>query len=88
MRILACIVLVFLASQAGAGEAGAVARLQALEAGSSFEVAQAFDCRRKTCPQMVSCAEACYKLTVCGDRRRDGDNDGIPCENICSRPCR
>jgi hypothetical protein len=23
----------------------------------------------------------------CGQGRRDGDNDGIPCENLCSRRC-
>ncbi|MFS4438527.1 excalibur calcium-binding domain-containing protein [Paracoccaceae bacterium GXU_MW_L88] len=51
-------------------------------------LAQTYDCRRKTCGQMRSCDEACYKLTVCGDTARDGDNDGIPCESICgTRRC-
>ena len=49
--------------------------------------AQAFDCSRATCTQIRSCEEACYKLRVCGHSRRDGDNDGIPCENLCSRRC-
>ena len=53
----------------------------------AFLLAQSFSCSRKTCSQMRSCAEACHALLVCGDRRRDGDNDGIPCENICSRRC-
>lgn len=49
--------------------------------------AQAYDCSNKTCKQISSCEEACYKLLVCGHRKRDADNDGIPCENLCSRPC-
>ena len=52
-----------------------------------FLTAQAFTCARKTCGQMTSCAEACHALTVCGDRARDGDNDGIPCESLCSARC-
>lgn len=40
------------------------------------------DCS-KTCPQMSSCEEAYYQLNVCGCSIRDGDNDGVPCENIC-----
>ena len=54
---------------------------------SQFVQAQSFDCSRKTCTQIRSCAEACHKLLVCGDTRRDGDGDGIPCENLCSRRC-
>lgn len=51
-------------------------------------LAQSFSCTpRKTCGQMRSCAEACHALVVCGDTRRDGDHDGIPCEKLCSRPC-
>lgn len=52
-----------------------------------FLIAQTFTCTRKTCGQMASCAEACHALTVCGDRARDRDNDGIPCESLCSTPC-
>lgn len=37
----------------------------------------------KTCGQMISCEEAYYHLTVCGHSKRDGDNDGVPCESIC-----
>lgn len=48
---------------------------------------QAYDCSNKTCTQISSCEEACYKLTVCGHRKRDADNDGIPCENLCARRC-
>ena len=38
----------------------------------------------KTCGQMSSCREAYFQLNNCGCRRRDGDNDGVPCESICS----
>jgi len=37
----------------------------------------------KTCTQITSCAEAYYQLNSCGCSVRDGDNDGIPCENLC-----
>lgn len=37
----------------------------------------------KTCPEMNSCAEAYFYLNTCGDSARDGDNDGVPCEDIC-----
>lgn len=37
----------------------------------------------KTCEQMVSCEEAYFQLNQCGCRRRDADNDGVPCENMC-----
>jgi hypothetical protein len=37
----------------------------------------------KTCPQMASCEEAYFQLQQCGCSRRDGDNDGVPCEDIC-----
>lgn len=40
------------------------------------------DCS-KTCSQMSSCDEAYYQLNNCGCGRRDGDNDGVPCESIC-----
>jgi hypothetical protein len=38
---------------------------------------------KKTCPQMSSCEEAYYQLNQCGCSIRDGDGDGVPCENIC-----
>ena len=53
----------------------------------AFRTAQAFDCRDVSCKKLRSCAEACYKLLQCGQSKRDGDNDGIPCENLCSRRC-
>lgn len=37
----------------------------------------------KTCTQITSCEEAYYQLNICGCNIRDGDNDGVPCENIC-----
>ncbi|WP_316861500.1 excalibur calcium-binding domain-containing protein [uncultured Cohaesibacter sp.] len=51
-----------------------------------FEVAMAQSCaRQKTCSQMKSCKEATYYFKVCGHSRRDGDNDGIPCEKLCGK---
>lgn len=37
----------------------------------------------KTCSNMSSCEEAYYQLNTCGCSVRDGDDDGVPCENIC-----
>lgn len=45
--------------------------------------ARAFDCAETKCPAITSCAEAAYKLLVCGHHKRDADGDGIPCENLC-----
>ena len=38
---------------------------------------------RQTCKQMTTCEEAVI-LWCNGYRRADADNDGIPCENVCS----
>ncbi|MFZ7093671.1 excalibur calcium-binding domain-containing protein [Primorskyibacter sp. 2E233] len=54
---------------------------------NAFRTTQAFDCRDVSCKRLSSCAEACYKLLQCGQTKRDGDRDGIPCENLCSRRC-
>ncbi len=37
----------------------------------------------KTCPNMSSCEEAYYQFNNCGCSIRDGDKDGVPCENVC-----
>jgi hypothetical protein len=37
---------------------------------------------RLSCKQMSSCEDA-VALWCSGYRRADGDNDGIPCENVC-----
>jgi len=43
-----------------------------------------FSCNcSKTCPNMISCAEAQYQLNICGCSARDGDNDGIACDADC-----
>ena len=44
----------------------------------------AFSCEPKTCAAMDSCAEALHQLYVCGRSRLDGNQNGIPCESICS----
>ena len=35
------------------------------------------------CTGMSSCEEAQFYFRHCGVSRLDGDNDGIPCENLC-----
>jgi hypothetical protein len=46
--------------------------------------APAFSCTvRKTCSQMLSCAEAQYHLRQCGNVSLDRDGDGIPCNAVC-----
>lgn len=45
--------------------------------------AVALDCAETKCGDMRACAEAHHKLTVCGHKKRDADNDGIPCETLC-----
>lgn len=78
------IILMMLSASAHAGPVSE--RLQTLS-GKEVQIAQSFTCARKTCGRMRSCAEACHALLVCGDTARDGDNDGIPCETLCSRRC-
>lgn len=42
-------------------------------------------CGTKTyCRDMRDCEEALYFLNTCGLTRLDGDNDGMPCEKLCS----
>jgi len=44
----------------------------------------AYSCNcSKTCPEMISCAEAQYQLNTCGCTRRDADHDGIACDADC-----
>ena len=47
--------------------------------------AWAFDCSPAYCSKMTTCAEAYYKLEVCWHTKRDGDRDGVPCENLCGK---
>ncbi|MEZ5870376.1 MAG: excalibur calcium-binding domain-containing protein [Nitratireductor sp.] len=45
---------------------------------------QQFDCSvRKSCKQMVICEEATFHLRTCGNRKLDGNHDGIACNSIC-----
>ena len=60
-----------------------VARVQQ-PAQSEAPAQPAYSCNcSKTCGAMSSCREAYFQLNNCGCRRRDGDNDGVPCESIC-----
>lgn len=45
--------------------------------------ASAIEVAARSCKQVSSCEEAVI-LWCNGYRRADGDNDGIPCENVCS----
>jgi endonuclease YncB( thermonuclease family) len=46
---------------------------------------RAFECNcNLTCSQISSCDEAYYQLNSCGCNRLDGNNDGIPCTNLCT----
>jgi len=47
-----------------------------------------YSCTKKRCSEMSSCDEACYQFVKCGFSRLDRDKDQIPCENVCSRPCK
>ena len=38
---------------------------------------------RKTCGRMASCEEARFHLKQCGNKRLDGDGDGVPCNSLC-----
>jgi endonuclease YncB( thermonuclease family) len=38
---------------------------------------------KRTCSQMVSCAEARFHLEECGLTHLDGDADGMPCNALC-----
>ena len=40
---------------------------------------------KKYCSQMASCSEANFYLQHCGVSGLDGDNDGKPCERLCSQ---
>lgn len=50
-------------------------------------VATSYDGRVVSCKYLSRCEEACFKPIQCGQTKRDGDHDGIPCENLCARPC-
>ena len=45
--------------------------------------AQRYTCAEKHCSDMRDCGEVWYGLTVCGNRKLDGNNDGIACNSLC-----
>ncbi len=48
------------------------------------QVPMQFTCGSKQyCREMASCEEARFHLRQCGITTLDGDDDGVPCENIC-----
>ena len=73
-----------LASCAGAGGQRLAQRAPVTTPLASNAASTSYSCSiRKTCGQMSSCAEAQFHLNECGNRRLDGDNDGVPCEKLC-----
>lgn len=41
------------------------------------------DCSRTCTGAILTCEEAYFQLNQCGCSRRDDDDDGVPCENLC-----
>ncbi len=83
-------VAIFLIALAFSQPAGAGERRETLAGGRDIlapRVAAQCGAKRR-CSQMKSCKEACFYLLKCGLTRLDRDKDGIPCEKICSRPCK
>ena len=73
--------LVLAGSQLGSAlafdQSGSSPLIDRLESLRSFQVAQAGSCKAAgTCREAV-------QMWCGGYRRADGDNDGIPCENVC-----
>lgn len=51
-------------------------------------IPEKFTCGTKRfCGQMSSCNEACFYLQQCGLTKLDGNNDGIPCNQLCLTNC-
>jgi hypothetical protein len=71
---------------ASATATGSVQAAQVQKCTTTINVSDS--CREpKNCPAIRTCAEANYRLTVCGHRWLDGvpTRNGIPCEAICGR---
>lgn len=63
-----------------------LAVLLALTIAIAPTAAQAQSCNREPkCTQIRSCQEADFYFRQCGHYKRDGDNDGIPCEDLCGK---
>ncbi|SFE00555.1 hypothetical protein [Roseivivax sediminis] len=86
MRFFALVFMALLGTFAATADAAEVST-EIPDLLKPYLVAQAFDCSDVSCKRLRSCEEACFKLLQRGQRVRDGDDHGIPCENLCSRPC-
>lgn len=50
----------------------------------SSQSAENYSCDgKRTCKQMLTCAEATFYLRQCGVGSLDGDRDGMPCDGLC-----
>jgi len=58
-------------------------RMASMAAALAFAALMPTHAQAKSCKQVTSCEEA-VELWCGGYSRADGDNDGIPCENVCS----
>lgn len=75
--------LAFIEPSAPDSSFGLIPDAQAGEADAQGETA-AFSCKgKRTCKQMLSCAEAKFYLEQCGVRGLDRDGDGRPCHSLC-----
>ena len=60
--------------------------LLALTIAANPTAALAQSCNREPkCTQIRTCQEADFYFRQCGHYKRDGDNDGIPCEELCGK---
>nr|WP_235661078.1 excalibur calcium-binding domain-containing protein [Candidatus Hamiltonella defensa] len=59
-------------------------RTQGKPTASASEPAQWTCGAKRTCSQMTSCEEARFYLKQCGLSGLDRNQDGVPCEKLCS----
>lgn len=63
-----------------------LAVLIAIAVAVSPSLVTAQSCNREPkCTQIRTCQEADFYFRQCGHYKRDGDNDGIPCEDLCGK---
>lgn len=89
MGKVGCAILSILAVVSAISLAGEINRSDVYNQNNDMpiiESAQSFSCELKYCRDMRSCTEAYFYFKQCpGHQKRDGDDDGIPCENLCGK---
>jgi hypothetical protein len=76
------------AKQLEAEDAGApnstLGLIEPLPGPTAGEPAEIFKCAgKRTCAQMLTCAEARFYLSMCRVKSLDRDGDGVPCNSLC-----